>query len=548
MSCPGHRKGSTLATTVVVVALVMVLGLALSSATVSHLQFASAQGQAQRARDSAEAAIALAIEKVIRQPNFGENGLPETVLQVPLQKSTGYLTFHPSAAADLNLPLSVNNKSGTVPVVGWGGRSVPPGAVQLIGLGRSGGKEKIIEAVLQVPEYPYALASSGPISSSGGLLIGGVDSMEEALESLEPDSLRPADLASNATGIAVKLDGDVQISGDIQAVGTVSLGPDVHIDGEVKPHSEPVEIAPLNLQDFIPDLSVPYTPQPSPRISEATHSNAPELTITGGLELDDGILSVNGDLKIYGGVKGRGALLVNGKVEIFDGARLAAQNQVALVAKDDVLIHGNDASNSFFQGLIYTEGDLEAENMTLLGTFVANRPQTTVDPGSRLTLEKSRAVHLGEFASFETERRDISFSTEGTGRASWSRDYTLSVTAEEYEEFQKRLPQAIANFQSSVDEREKKKIPQDLAEFLEDFNVQGYSRHIPDWVDPSEGLDSTPAGSLAMDLTSYRGQSTLFQGLQSLTLEEVSVPSFRFDLNEFLSESSRNRIILWLEH
>lgn len=120
--------------------------------------------------------------------------------------------------------------------------------------------------------------------------------------------------------------------------------------------------------------------------------------------LDDAVLYVNGDALIRGGIQGKGAIIVNGDLTLDGASSLQASTQLALVSQGDLRVSGNGRNSSFFQGLIYTEGDFYAEDVTLVGAFAANRQNVSpTEPGSRVRLKDSRLVQYPEYATFDLD-------------------------------------------------------------------------------------------------------------------------------------------------
>lgn len=430
-------RAATLLTTLMLIGLGLVLVLVLSSASLSQLHRNEGMAHSMKATRAAESVVVLATEKLVNDPGFLTGS--SNFLDWQDDSSRGRLSFDQAQANAWGIPVSINNREGASAIDGWQGIRVPAKSVHLVAVGESAGRRKTIDVVVSVPEFPFAVASSGPIESEGGLLVGGF--LGEDVSELKLDSLGPADLFSNDPGESIKLNGKVSVTGDVSAVGKVILGTDVEIHGAVKQSSDPISLAKIDVSTMRLKHSAPLVPKLGHnKIDESMHFNAPELNLTQGLELDDGLLYVNGDLKIKGGVRGHGALLVNGSVEIEGGATLSAQNQVAIVAEGDVIVHGS-GDGSLFQGLIYTEGDLVAEDITLLGAFVANRDGGTLNPGSRLKMKNAKVVHKPGFSSFETTAREVRFSLSGgTAESGFFRDQyeiSLNVTEAEWEQFQK---------------------------------------------------------------------------------------------------------------
>lgn len=519
------RRGSSLATTLVFTALALTLALALAGTSVSHLHFAASQAHTQRARAAAEAALALAVERVMTNPDFGRAG---EVVEVELDDATGRVTFDPGEALR-----STSNRGNPEAIAGWDDRVVPAEAVHLVSRGRSAGRQAGAEAILLFPEFPYALASSGPVHSQGSLVVGGIEKLEDAFPAVDPEALLPADLASNAAGEAVVLEGEAVVTGDIQAVGDVVLGEDVQLRGQVKRGSDPVPVQKVDIAELRPDSSEPLTETHGVRLRGARHYNQNRLELTGGLELEDGILFVNGDLEIHGGVVGRGALIVDGRVTIHDGAALAADNQVALVASDTVTITGLDSGTSFFQGLVYTEGDLIAQDVTLMGAFVANREAGPLDPGSRLTLENAGVVHFPEFASFETELRLITFQIPGNKEDDYYAGmYTLEGTSDTWSELQE--------LSRRLREQERQNT---FIQRLRDILLEGNLKVNGQPFKPGDGESEHNR----LDTLVWKLWEAIDHSPDQVNMQYRDQPIYRFDLNEFLAQSSRARMGLYRE-
>src|SRR4029077_7792975 len=117
---------------------------------------------------------------------------------------------------------------------GYNGRIVGVGVVQLTATGIFGSSSVVVEAVLKVPKLRYAIASSGPVLSSGGLTVTSVDTYADYGD---PTKVRPGSMTSNTdSATEVSLDPQTDVSGDVQACGGVHLDPGggTMIGGEVR--------------------------------------------------------------------------------------------------------------------------------------------------------------------------------------------------------------------------------------------------------------------------------------------------------------------------
>jgi hypothetical protein len=183
------------------------------------------------------------------------------------------------------------------------------------------------------------------------------------------------------------------VAGDVQAVGNIQLAPgdDCQVGGEVRGGALPVSLPQVNLQALDPagpgcvDLPASMTSQTLSGRGRASGS----LLVNGDLELDAALLFVAGDLRVRGGVKGKGAIVVLGTTTIENGCSLDAGHRLALLSRGDVTLTGGGAQGSFFQGLVYTEGRLTANQLTLVGSVLAqgNGP---------VGLTESNVVTLGD--------------------------------------------------------------------------------------------------------------------------------------------------------
>ena len=115
-------RGSSLATTLVFVALAILVGAALASSAITHLHFGSSQSNRQKAQLVAEATLALASEKLLKEPQFGVEESGQKSLDITFEGAQGRLTFDQSLAAEWDMPHSTNNKASEASTTGAQGR------------------------------------------------------------------------------------------------------------------------------------------------------------------------------------------------------------------------------------------------------------------------------------------------------------------------------------------------------------------------------------------------------------------------------------------
>ncbi|MGE0494868.1 MAG: hypothetical protein AB7S38_37000 [Vulcanimicrobiota bacterium] len=421
----GKKRGVSVGTTLLAVSLVAVLGFTLASLSVTHLSLTTREANSLQAHNLARSAVRQAMASILEQRSFGLNGTAAENLTVRLEGSqgTGRLTFHRDVAEDWRIPVSVNNIQGTASVEGGQAQIVPVAAAHLVGVGESGGVVATVEAILVVPPFPFAIASGGPIVSRGSVLIAGLPAGTEP--TLDLTQLDPADLLTNDTSNhSVQLGADTTVAGDIQSAGQVVLDdPTVKVLGEIRSQASPEKIPTLQAEQFDPAaLGMAYDTlgdnslgqqgdgqqgdgQQPTHLSGAVRSNH-SVRFRKGLELDGATLFIDGDLVVEGGLKGSGVVVVKGKTTISGGTSLDTENQVAILSEGDIDLTGVGPMSSRFQGLLYTDGGLRAEQISLVGTLVARG---------------ERGVRLADTYVF-VEKRAVTEQTESLPRGNWTFD------------------------------------------------------------------------------------------------------------------------------
>jgi len=399
-----RAAGASLATTLMVAAVVITLAFSLISLCLSHLQVTTRWSNAYQARNLAESLLALAAARVVDEPGF-----QDTLRLTPAAGGEAVLTFDTETAQAESIPCSTNNLERESSAPGWGGQIVPGSAAHLVARAVYRGVERRMEAIVAVPAYPYVLASAGPFRSEGGLTVGSLTDPEDLQASLDPDDLHKGRLASNSrSDEAFQLGPGTRIVGDVSAVGGVRLHPDGKVDGRVTSHGEAVAIPRIPLEDFDPQRSGKPGLQTLNDVTTSSLSlegycrRQGSLHVNGPLVLKGAVLYVSGDLTVEGGIQGKGCLVVEGRTTLGGGSALASDNVAALISRGDVTLEGG---GSFFQGLVYTEGNLTARDVTLLGTLIANSPEgSTEEPV--VTLSNSTVVNAPRTAKVVVPLQD----------------------------------------------------------------------------------------------------------------------------------------------
>jgi len=257
------------------------------------------------------------------------------------------------------------------------GLQQPGHSIHLLSVGRCSGTRAIVEGIIAVKPFPYAIASSGPLVTSGAFVAGSIDD-PSVLPSVVDDpialqkALKRGSLLSNAS---LSLSGSpVRVTGDVVCAGTASLGPGVVVEGQVREHRDPKPIPSFTLSQF------DTAEKPGVRILETNHLTQPDdfegyvrgsgpVIIDGALRLSEAIVYIDGDLTVRGPLAGRGALFVTGNV-VLESTSLGALDQLALIAGRGLTLRGTSQSTSRLVGLLVSLGDLSLSDVTLVGALL----------------------------------------------------------------------------------------------------------------------------------------------------------------------------------
>lgn len=434
------RTGSTLLTTLSITTLLAVLGFVVSEASMYHLHVASSEAAQQTALDLARSAVSLSIAKLSENPDYGKNGTAAPMLEVPGTdpKQRGVVVFEANQARDLKLPISSNNFSGTAAFTDAEGNVVPKGSVRLVGVGQAGGVTRRVEAVVAIPPFPFAIASSGPVHASGGVEISGLKEMPSD-GNFDAAPRTDGDLVSNDPAAkSIFLGANTKISGSVQSAGTVELDPSapagsIQVKGAIRNHSDHESIPNVKLSDYDPtNPSKPsaFTAIESPILSAGSNRISGRARHQGSLEVQDGLtldgcqLFVNGDLKVTGGIHGKGLVVVTGKTELSGQSRLEGSDSVALLSGGDAVITGSGSQGSFFKGLVYTNGRFLADKVTLVGSLIADDERGR----SPIALKDTRILRTEGGVTFSSTLGSSSSSSGGAGSGGQV-DYAYTIYA-----------------------------------------------------------------------------------------------------------------------
>ena len=382
-----RRRGATIGSYLAALTVFAIFLLTMVTMATQHLHFSSMAYQQQAARNLAESAIQQALIKIVESDNQ-QFGVARRVDQVVSVDNTlypgngrGLVVFSKTEAQSRKIPFSTNNFNGSAEVAGDLSRSVPINTLHLIGTGTCGEAKRTVEAVYHVPPFPSALASEGPVRSSGSLLVAGVRDPSKftgRYENLPAKEKSPSHVFSNSRDPheAVFLGSGAQIKGNVGAVGGVQVTAS-DVMGEVKPFSPPQALPRIDMDAVFTRLDQQVgkaTLNPAIHGDYSVEWNAQcdtNLHITGSLTLHQGVLFVKGNLEVDGGVTGEGLIYVAGRTIIHRGANFRSSDQIALMSKQRIELDGAGQNDYFFQGMVYSEQEVVARQITVLGACIA---------------------------------------------------------------------------------------------------------------------------------------------------------------------------------
>ena len=175
------------------------------------------------AREAACAGISLAGLELKKNPAWS-TGLDNVAL--PASGATATVTFDTTRG----LPYSTNNSQNTAAVTGWEGRTVPPGTIHLVGVGRLGPVTQVDQALLVPPQSPYSFSLFGNNAGSlgGSTLVDAYNSSNGPY----PSSIDPAggNIGTNTTAT-----GKITLASGSAVKGQIQVGP----GGRQRGHQEP---------------------------------------------------------------------------------------------------------------------------------------------------------------------------------------------------------------------------------------------------------------------------------------------------------------------
>lgn len=390
-------RGVSLMSALLLITIVMIIATTMAGVFTMNMNITNRVSNGSVALSEAEAGLAEVLYQITRDENIEGDGNQENpkilwgtddeTIQATttpgMQPDEAYhvVTFDTGSS----FPHSTNN-TALDNDSGYGGRVVPDGMLHIISTGYCKGQFRTIECVVEKPPFPFGLATSGKIDSSTPMRVLGTSSLAGYTPGEED---RPGHLLCNSSeGVTIGTkDGfETEISGFVKSTGQVDIEQPAVVRGGVRTFTEKTNLVDVNLQDF----NLVGEPGVITLLDDAYSENqlldvmyqysGTQLHYQGNVVLQQAMLFIDGNLRIDGEVSGEGLIVVTGDVTLNSGTELRGTDKMALLAGGDITVDGEvdaDGNSNYFSGLVYTEGNLNAKNITIVGNAVVNSQDST---------------------------------------------------------------------------------------------------------------------------------------------------------------------------
>lgn len=382
-----RTRGASLASVLAIVLLLSILTATATALYTMTLNFVQSDYNSAMAINEAEAALNELLFRLAQDEHYGTLGSEEiagritAASEAPEGAAFHRLTFR----SGTGFPQSVNNLDGGHSS-GYLGRTVPAAMVHALATGSCRGRYVTIEALIEHPPFPFGLATSGKILSHDPLVVKGTTSVD-ALRSGRDD--RPGHVLSNSPeGVVIERPGDTpadlitDITGFVRSEGDIQIARPAVVRGGIQPHYGQSDLPDVRLQDYLsmvelapgvlrPGVVGIHAAELGTQNLDAIYFYRGNLHYNGSVSMSNAFLVVDGNLEVDGGLRGVGAIVCTGSVQLEGGTSLDGANKVAVLAGQDLTIHGG---GNYFEGILYSEGNLSASNVTVVGNTVVNSP------------------------------------------------------------------------------------------------------------------------------------------------------------------------------
>ncbi|MBX3171227.1 MAG: hypothetical protein KF760_27715 [Candidatus Eremiobacteraeota bacterium] len=388
------KKAASLLAVLGLVSIMTFLAAAMTAMFMANLNLTQGSFNGDIALSQAEAGLHEVIYRLgsNEEYSFGQAGEELTgsmSSELTSEQSYYAVSFKPGGA----FPHSTNNVKGDH-AQGYGGRALAAGLIHVVSTGFCRGQYRTLEALVRQPDAPFGLASSAKIHSLYPLEIYGTSSTAKAADGTYD---RPGHLLCNSSsGIQVEKGNaapafSTRISGFAQSCGPITLDPGARVDDGVRPNASARSIPKFDIvKDFDPQgkpgtieiVELQHGAQELDCIYRSGH----ELTFNGPVKLYDAFLYVQGNLTVHGAISGTGAIVVNGDLNVVGSVELDGANNLALLSTGKVTLRGGSATyqSNYFQGYVYAENGVDAQNLTVVGSLIVNHPSHQPEPELKL--------------------------------------------------------------------------------------------------------------------------------------------------------------------
>ncbi len=513
------QAANSLAIALMVLVVLVVMVVAVGILGSQHLNLVKSNLRSTTAVYAAEAGIAAALVELKANPGW----------------SAGFQNVDDLEGEwDPRYSVSVtNNNLGGGVMTAPDGTEVPAGCVYLLATGTCQGVQPRRVAVMLTAgggAFRYCIASSSGIVASGPMLVAGVDEAGEVAD-------KPGHIAGNGD---VTLNGPAtRVTGDVKATGAVNRSPSgVEIEGQVQGQHSQVSLPSIPITSYDPGHDTAIVRKVE-GISQGLEVDGlarcdGDLTVnTSGLRLENGLLFVDGDLVIRGGISGRGAVICTGDVTITGGSELSTTNLAAIVARGKVTLTAAGSGNHF-RGLVYTETGMEASDLKLVGAFV----HRSASSGGEMKLTNCDVTYDPEAVQFEWE---IPGFGQGSGDPRNRSQLGDGVTAEDF------FDRDTGHFDPARVDGQTVPLVFDGTPY---HSVAEAAAAAEDSGEPLPREDGINYASweeyFQKEHGRFRSMLTLMdQQYQTRPSPALLRGQFSLDLNQFLNTSDRMRVVFW---
>lgn len=426
-----------------VVTVMTIIASAMSALGLMNLNLTQSYYNGSIALNEAEAGISRMLYNIREDANYGLSN--EEIYSKITPDMTINECYHRISFKNGNMsgiPWSTNAKNSAK--TGYNNRTVPKDMIHAVSTGYCRGQYRTIEVLVHKPPFPYALAASGRIESSTPLYVDGVNNAQEYVDGKSPE---PGHILSNyiRTGTSKPNPSNPQdcsifigespkektyISGFVQSASNVNIKGTPTIKGGIRQNTDTVELPFINTGNYFNKdetgvINLCSDTFPAQEM-DAMYYHAGNLTYSGSVKMDNAFLFMeNGNLTINGGLSGVGAIIIkNGNVTINGDTTLSGTNKIALICDGDINLNGYGNS---FQGIVYSHGNINASNITVVGNCVVDGRDAAGKPDQNKSTQLDNCKFVKNTATGTISFTAHSSSEAKSGYSGYSCDYNYGM-------------------------------------------------------------------------------------------------------------------------